>query len=276
MTDGVPAGVPAARTAVITGASRGIGRALAVGLAAHGVSVGLVARDRARLDDAVAECRSHGVAAVGITADVTDRADVAEAVRALAGSLDRIDLLVNNAGVIESAEAPFLDTDVEDSWRSVEVNVRGPLLVTHAVLPVMLAGGGGRVVNLNSGLGYRSAEIYTGYAISKGALARFTGLLDLQYRSRGVRAFDLAPGHVETEMTTSMPMHAGRTEWTAPSDVVDLVAAIGDGVLDDLGGRFFRAGTDTPESLLALRDEILARDARTLRLPTAGPDDPLR
>ena len=271
-----PAGVPAARTALVTGASRGIGRALAVGLAARGVSVGLVARDRARLDEVVAQCRSHGVAAVGVTADVTDHDDVAAAVTAVAGSLDRIDLLVNNAGVIETVERPFLDTDVEDSWRVVEVNVRGPLLVTHAVLPVMLAGGGGRIVNLNSGLGYRPAEIYTGYAVSKGALARFTGLLDLQYRAQGVRAFDLAPGHVETEMTTAMPMHEGRTEWTAPEDVIDLVAAIGDGILDDLGGRFFRAGTDTPDSLLALRDEILAHDARTLRLPTAGPDDPLR
>ncbi|WP_116950562.1 SDR family NAD(P)-dependent oxidoreductase [Jiangella endophytica] len=269
-------GTPAARTALITGASRGIGRAIAVGLAERGVSVGLVARHRDRLDEVVAQCRSHGVAAVGVTADVTDHADVVEMVKAVAGSLDRIDLLVNNAGVIETVERSFLDTDVEDSWRVVEVNVRGPLLVTHAALPVMLAGGGGRIVNMNSGLGYRAAEIYTGYAVSKGALARFTGLLDLQYRSRGVRAFDLAPGHVETEMTTAMPMHEGRTEWTAPEAVVDLVAAIGDGVLDDLGGRFFRAGSDTPGSLLTLRDDILAHDARTLRLPTAGPDDPLR
>lgn len=265
----------AARTALVTGASRGIGRAIAVGLAARGVSVGLLARDTAALNEVAAECRAHGVVAVGVAADVTDRAEVAEAVRAVAGSLDRIDLLVNNAGVIEAVERPFLDTDVDESWRVVEVNVRGPLLVTHAVLPVMLAGGGGRIVNMNSGLGFRFAEIYTGYAISKGALARFTGLLDLQYRSRGVRAFDLAPGHVETEMTTAMPMHAGRTSWTAPEDVVDLVAAIGDGVLDELGGRFFRAGTDTPDSLLALRDDIVAHDARVLRLPTAGPDDPL-
>ncbi|PZF82226.1 SDR family NAD(P)-dependent oxidoreductase [Jiangella anatolica] len=262
-------------TALVTGASRGIGRALAAGLAARGIAVGLLARDRALLDEAVEECRSHGVTAVGVTADVTDHAAVAAAVSAVAEGLGGIDLLVNNAGVIESAEGPFLDTDVEESWRVVEVNVRGPLLVTHAVLAVMLAGGGGRIVNLNSGHGFKPVRTYTGYAISKGALARFTGLLDLQYRDQGVRAFDLAPGHVETEMTTAMPMHAGRTEWTAPEDVVDLVAAIAEGRLDDLGGRFFRAGTDTPESLLALRDDILAHDARTLRLPTAGPDDPL-
>ncbi|TDD98837.1 SDR family NAD(P)-dependent oxidoreductase [Jiangella asiatica] len=267
--------VPAGRTALITGASRGIGRALALGLADRGVAVGLLARDRERLDEVVAECRHRRVAAVGVTADVTSREEVAAAVEAVAGHLDRIDLLVNNAGIIERVERPFLDTDVEDSWRVIEVDVRGPLLVTHAVMPVMLAGGGGRVVNLNSGLGYRPAPYYTGYAMAKGALARFTSMLDVQYRGQGIATFDLSPGHVETGMTTAMPMHVGRTTWTAATDVVDLVGAISDGRLDELSGRFFRAGTDTAESLLALREEILARDARALRLSTAGPDDPL-
>ncbi|WP_026876993.1 SDR family NAD(P)-dependent oxidoreductase [Jiangella gansuensis] len=269
------AALPAGRTALVTGASRGIGRALALGLADRGVAVGLIARHRESLDAVVAECRHRGVAAAGVTADVTDHEEVAAAVEAIAGHLDRIDLLVNNAGVIEQVELPFLDTAVEESWRVVEVNVRGPLLVTHAVLPLMLAGGGGRIVNMNSGLGYRSAGHYTGYAMAKGALARFTSMLDVQYRERGIAAFDVSPGHVETDMTTAMPMHAGRTSWTAADDVVGLVAAIGDGRLDELSGRFFRAGTDTPESLLALREEILARDARALRLSLAGPDDPL-
>ena len=125
--------------------------------------------------------------------------------------LGGIGLLVNNAGVIERAEVPFVDDDVEDSWRVIEANVRGPLLVTHAVLPGMLARGDGRVLNLNSGAGHRAMTSYTGYAISKGALARFTTQLDAQYRDRGIRVLDLAPGHVETAMTTSMPLHEGRT-----------------------------------------------------------------
>ncbi len=269
-------GQPPGHTALITGASRGIGRELALGLADRGVALGLVARDATRLDAVVQECRSRGAVTVGVGADVTDGDDVQEAVEAVAASLDRIDLLVNNAGAIEPVEQAFLDTDVEDSWRVVEVNVLGPMLVTHAALPTMLAGGGGRIVNLNSGSGHKAQGVYTGYAISKGALARLTTMLDAQYRDQGLYAFDVAPGHVRTDMTQAMPMHAGRTDWTSPDTVVDLIAAIASGRLDALSGRFFRAGADTAESLLARKDTILERDARTLRLVSHGDDDPVR
>jgi NAD(P)-dependent dehydrogenase (short-subunit alcohol dehydrogenase family) len=131
------------------------------------------------------------------------------------------------------------------------------------------------VVNINSGSGHRLARSYTGYGISKGALARFTGLLDHQYRERGLRVLDLAPGVVETEMTRSMPVHDDRTRWTDLSEVVDLLLAFAEGRLDALSGRFVRAGTDTPESLLADAGRIVAADARVLRLAPYGPDDPV-
>ncbi|WP_053205958.1 SDR family NAD(P)-dependent oxidoreductase [Jiangella muralis] len=268
-------GVPPARTALVTGAGRGIGRAVATGLAERGWSVGLLARDAAALNEVAALCRTAGGTAIPVAADVADPEAVAAAVGAVETELGAVGLLVNNAGAIEPVEEPFLDTDPADTWRVIEVNLRGPLLVTHAVLPGMLAAGGGRVVNISSGMAYRATSAYTGYAISKGALARFTAQLAAQYGAAGVRAFDLAPGTVRTVMSTSMPVHAGFTGWTPPERAVELVAAIGEGTLDELTGRFFRAGTDTPESLLALRDDILAQDARVLRLPTAGPDDPL-
>lgn len=268
--------IPPGHTALITGASRGIGRHLALGLAERGVSVGLLARDGERIEAVARECRGYGVDAVGVAADVTDRDEVAVAVAAVVAGLDRIDLLVNNAGAIEPVEASFLDTDVDDSWRVVEVNVRGPMLVTHAVLPTMLAGGGGRIVNINSGSGYKAMDSYTGYAVSKGALSRLTTQLDAQYRGQGVFTFDVAPGHVETDMTTVMPMHEGRTAWTPPEAVVELVAAVEAGRLDELSGRYFRAGADTVESLLAQREQILERGARVLRLVPNGADDPLR
>lgn len=261
--------------ALVTGASRGIGREIAVGLAGRGWGVGLIARDETALGTVADEVRAAGGAvAVGV-ADVTRRDQVEAAVSAVEASLGGIDLLVNNAGVIESVEAPFLDTDLEESWRVVEVNVRGPMVVTHAVLPRMLAAGGGRVVNLNSGAGHRAMTVYTGYAVGKGALARFTTQLDTQYRARGLRIFDLAPGHVETGMTTSMPMHDGRTSWTPPEAVVDLVDALGRGRLDAVAGRFVRAGADTVESLLAAADTIVERDARVLRLAPIDDDDPV-
>ena len=277
--------VETARTAVVTGAGRGIGRGLALGLAAHGFDVVLVGRTPERLDAVAAEITDAATAAgrtaprvVVVPVDLTDGPAVREAGRRIDAELDDLGgagLLVNNAGVIERREAPFAEDDVEDSWRVVEANVRGPLLVTHALLPGMLSRGGGRVVNINSGAGHRGSTDYTGYAISKGALARMTTVLDSQYRDQGLRIFDLAPGVVPTDMTASMPVHEGRTEWTPVEASVELLVAIASGELDALSGRFLRAGADTVAALTTHAYDIVVTDARRLRLVPYGPTDPL-
>lgn len=271
-----PAPVP--RTALVTGAGRGIGRELALALAREGYALGLVARTRERLEAVADEARALGASVTVAAADLVDATAVADAVARVETALAAaggIGLLVNNAGVIEHAELPFADDDVEDVWRVVETNVRGPLLVTHAVLPGMLARGGGRVLNMNSGSGHRALPSYTGYAISKGALARFTTQLHHQYASAGLRVLDLAPGVVATRMTAAMPVHADRTDWTSPADVAALVLGFAAGELDALSGRFVRAGVDTVASLREHAEEIVAADARTLRLATWGDDDPV-
>jgi 3-oxoacyl-[acyl-carrier protein] reductase len=276
MTDAPPSLRPPVepRTALVTGAGRGIGRGLALGLAAAGYDVGLVGRRREALDDVAAQCSGRGVRTAVATGDLAVPDDARRTVGEIGSVLGPVGVLVNNAGVIEAREVPFGEDDVDDLWRVIETNVRGPLLVTHAALPGMLARGGGRVVNINSGSAHRMAPAYTGYGISKGALARFTTLLDHQYRDRGIRALDLAPGTVVTDMTTSMPVHADRTQWTAVEDVVALLLAFAEGRLDTLSGRFVRAGADTVESLVAQADAIVAGDARVLRLALHGDADP--
>ncbi|WP_448061695.1 SDR family NAD(P)-dependent oxidoreductase [Cellulomonas hominis] len=281
-----PAPRPAAtpRTALVTGAGRGIGRGIALGLVRAGWSVALVGRTRSHLEETAARCAelvppgSAVPRVVVATADLVDRAAVAAAVaeveRAFA-PVGGLGLLVNNAGVIERTEVDFVRDDPDDTWRVIETNVRGPLLVTHAVLPGMLARGGGYVVNINSGSGHRPSPSYTGYGISKGALARVTTLLDHQYAARGVRVLDVAPGVVATDMTGAMPVHDDRTEWTPVEATAELVDAFGSGRLDALSGRFVRAGTDTVAWLTHHTEAILAADARTLRLATLGADDPI-
>ncbi|WP_166355322.1 SDR family NAD(P)-dependent oxidoreductase [Phytoactinopolyspora limicola] len=267
----------AARRVLITGASRGIGRELAVGLAERGLAVGLLARDQRRLDEVAAECRERGAAeVVVVVADVVDSTAVLAAVDEVESTLGGVDLLVNNAGVIEPEATDFLGLDAEQTWRVIEVNVRGPMLVTQAALRGMVRSGGGRVVNLSSGAAYKPMTSYTGYTVAKGALTRFTTQLNAQFQDRGVLAFDVAPGHVETEMTTAMPMHEGRTDWTPPEAVVELIAAVGAGRLDGLAGRHLRAGTDTVESLLARQPDIVERDARALRMVPIDDADPVR
>ncbi|HEY3437403.1 MAG TPA: SDR family oxidoreductase [Actinotalea sp.] len=265
------------RTAVVTGAGRGIGRAIALGLAVRGYDVALVGRTAAHLEEVAAEIARAASAprTVVVPVDLVDATGVREAAATIQAELGGIGLLVNNAGVIEHRELPFDQDDPEDDWRVIETNVRGPMLITHALLGGMLAQGGARIVNINSGAGHRGTSTYTGYAISKGALARFTTQLDTQYRDRGLRVFDVAPGVVATDMTASMPTHDDRTEWTPVEEVVSMVAAIASGDLDALSGRFLRCGDDSPAELAARTYDILITDARRLRLVRYGAHDPL-
>ena len=260
------------RVALVTGAGRGIGAALARTLSAQGVGVGLVGRDLGRLGEVARQCRSPVALA---RADVTDPVSVAHAADSVAAALGPVDLLVNNAGRIDPEEVPLAEADVEAVWSVVETNLRGPLLVTAAVLPGMLAAGGGRVVNVNSGFAYRRSPTYTGYAVSKGALARLTDLLAASYAAQGVRVFDVSPGAVETDMTAGMPMFAGKDDWTDLGRFLAMVSAIAAGRLDGLSGRFLHAGRDDLEALLGAAPRILAADARVVALRTYGPDDPL-
>lgn len=238
--------------AVVTGASRGIGRFLADALEERGWVV------------------ERGSSAV---ADVTDAVAVRGWIDDVLARRGHIDLLVNNAGVVD-AEVPLEESDPDDWWRTVETNVRGPYLVTRAVLPHLLERGEGRVVNLNSGSGTKPSEVASAYNVGKTALARITGSTHLSGRGRGVLAFDLAPGVVRTDMTESMPRHADRTEWTDPAEVVELFLALVDGRLDAWSGRMVRAGVDTVADLEAAAPIPDASD-RTVGLLPYGDDDPL-
>ncbi len=238
--------------AVVTGASRGIGRHVADALEEGGWAV------------------ERGSSTV---APVTDRGAVQAWVADVVERQGRIDLLVNSAGVIDG-EVDLLASDPDQWWRTVEVDVLGPYLVTRAVAPTMLAAGGGRVVNLSSGAARHAAAVASAYAVSKTALARVTGSTHLAGWDRGLRAFDLMPGVVRTDMTESMDAHVGRTQWTAPEEVAALVLALASGDLDAFSGRFVRAGVDTPASLRAMAERGLDPQERMLTLQVR-PDDPL-
>jgi NAD(P)-dependent dehydrogenase (short-subunit alcohol dehydrogenase family) len=259
---------------VVTGASRGIGAAIARALAQQGYAVCLLARDGAAAARVAGEPGSPRSAAMARSLDVTDELAVGDAVGAVMAEWGHIDLLVNNAGSIER-EVPLWEADADQWWSVVSTNVRGPFLMTRAVVPHMIAAGGGRIINLNSGAGNAERADLSAYTASKAALARITGSTHRAGWEAGIRAFDLAPGVVRTQMTLSMDLHRGRTRWTEPADVTNLVLALASGELDAWSGRFVRAGTDTPASLREQARLGLDDDARTLRLRPWGPSDPL-
>lgn len=265
---------PSPPVALVTGASRGIGRALAVALSADGMAVGLLGRDPDALAATAAACAGPtGV----VRADVTDAAAVAAAVADVASMLGPIDLLVNNAGRIDAAEVAPWAADPDDWWAVVEANLRGPFLTTRAVLPAMIARGAGRIVNINSGMGQRPYPDYSAYSVSKGALARLTDCLAKALDGTGVTIFDVSPGLVRTEMTEAMPMwrDAPAAQWNPVENLTGFVLAIAHGRADVLSGRFMHASRDDLGSLIVKSPEIVADDARTMRLRPWGDGDPL-
>ena len=261
------------QVALVTGASSGIGRNLVEGLAARGVAVAGFARTEDRLKAAMAEVgQSTGVRTLAIAVDVTDPAAVDAAIARVADELGRVDLLVNNAGLVDAAEVPVWEADPDQWWDVVASHVRGAQLLVRAVVPGMLARGHGRVVNLASGMSTKANRDYSAYSVAKTGLMRLTEALDLALQGSGVTAFDIAPGVVDTPMTRSMEMWRDYTGWTSPDRVVELVVAIASGELDAWSGRFLRAGKDDLEALRSL----MPTDAvRQLRLQPYGNTDPL-
>jgi NAD(P)-dependent dehydrogenase (short-subunit alcohol dehydrogenase family) len=188
------------KVAVVTGGGRGIGRAVAQALAAAGARVAVVARSNAEIEETAALIAQAGGTARAFAADVTAADAVEGAVDAITRSLGPVDVLVNNAGVVKPF-GPFWQTDLTEWWRGMEVNLRGPLQCTMAVLPAMLARRGGRIINVASNAGTMPTPYYTSYVTSKTALIRFTECLALETKAWGISVFAISPGTVRTAMS---------------------------------------------------------------------------
>jgi 3-oxoacyl-[acyl-carrier protein] reductase len=276
-TTGRRPGPLAGQVGVVSGASGGIGRAIAAGLAEAGMAVAMLGRDAERLAEAVAEAAVGGGTALAVPVELTRPDDVVNAVSRIDAALGPVDLLVNGAGRIETTEVPVWQSDPDDWWATVEVDLRGPYLLARSLLPGMVARRRGRVVDLNSGFGTRDGDIYSAYAVSKTGLFRLGGAIASAGAAHGICAFQVAPGVVRTAMTAGMPMWHNPPEqgWTPVDRVVSLVRAIAEGRLDALSGRYLRADVDDVETLLQRSQQIIDTDARTLRIRSWGADDPV-
>ena len=188
------------QVALVTGGGRGIGRAIAEALAAAGAVVAVLARSADELRETVRLVTDGGGRAAAFPADVTDSKAVQSAISEIAKSLGPIDLLVNNAGTPKPF-GPFWETDVDDWWKGMEVNVLGSLLCARFVMPQMISRRRGRIVNIVSGAGVTAMTYFSSYVCSKTALVRFTECLALECKGSGVSIFAVAPGTVRTAMS---------------------------------------------------------------------------
>ena len=187
------------RTALVTGGSRGIGRAAADLLARAGARVAInYRRDEASANAAVQAIRAAGGEAMALAGDVSQPDQARQLVRDVVKAWERLDIVVNNAGIWDEDVAGRGDLEVWD--RTYAINLRGAFLVTDAAVPHLIRHGGA-IVFVSSTAGQRGEARHSAYAASKGALISYTKSLAAELGPRGVRVNCVAPGWVETDMT---------------------------------------------------------------------------
>jgi NAD(P)-dependent dehydrogenase (short-subunit alcohol dehydrogenase family) len=187
------------KVALVTGASRGLGEGAARALAAAGAAVMLVARDGALVSSVTRDIAAKGGRAEALPCDVSNYAAVEKVVALAKAQLGAIDILVNNAGVIEPI-AEVAATDPAAWAENISINLVGAYHVVRAVLPGMLANGGGSIVNVSSGAAYRPLEGWSAYCAGKAGLAMLTRSVALETAGKGIRIFGFSPGTIDTEM----------------------------------------------------------------------------
>ena len=186
----------AGKVALVTGASSGIGRATALALAGAGARVAAVARRADRLQSLVSDIGRDS--AVAVEADVTDEAAIKRAVADVHARWGRLDVLVNNAGVM--LLGPIENADTEDWRRMMDTNVLGLMYATHAALPILRAQGSGDVVNISSTAGRTARAGVGAYNASKWAVNAFSEALRQECVPHRIRVTVIEPGIVATEL----------------------------------------------------------------------------
>ncbi|PZV07663.1 MAG: oxidoreductase [Leptolyngbya sp.] len=188
----------AGKVAIVTGASSGIGEATAIALAAEGATVAIVARRSDRLNNLAKRITESDGQVFAITADVSDEAQVNDAVHQTQAKFGKVDILINNAGVMLLGMIEGANT--EDWRRMINLNVLGLMYATHAALPLMKAQGGGHIVNISSVAG-RFANAGSGvYNASKWAVGAFSEALRKEVYQNNIRVTIIEPGLVATEL----------------------------------------------------------------------------
>jgi NADP-dependent 3-hydroxy acid dehydrogenase YdfG len=182
----------------ITGASSGIGEATALACAQAGAAVSVAARRRDRLDDLVARIEAAGGRALAVTADVAREEEARAFVQSTQRELGRLDVLVNNAGVMLLGAIKGAPT--EEWRRMIDVNVLGLLYCTHAALDIMHEQRSGHIVNVSS-VGGRVVGAYSGvYSLTKFGVGAFSEVLRRETMEHGIRVTLVEPGRVDTEL----------------------------------------------------------------------------
>lgn len=191
------------QVALVTGASRGIGKATALALAATGMKVVVnYAQSSTAADAVVAEIIANGGEAIAVQANVADSDEVDQLIKTTLDKFDRIDVLVNNAGI--TRDTLLLRMKLEDWQAVIDLNLTGVFLCTKAVSKLMLKQKSGRIINITSVAGMMGNPGQANYSAAKAGVIGFTKTVAKELASRGVTVNAVAPGFIATDMTENL------------------------------------------------------------------------
>ena len=226
------------KVAMITGASQGLGRALALAYAKEGASIVINARSEESVRPVAEEAEGLGAEVLGLAADVAKSADVGRLVDAATQRFGRIDVLVNNAGILGPRVA-VLDYP-EDEWRRViDANLTGVFLVSKAVIEHMPEGGS--IVNVVSGVSVEGRAKWGAYSVSKFGVEGLTQILAAELKERGIRVNAVDPGGMRTEMRAAAYPEEDPRERITPEENTDVFLYLASDESKGVTGERFKA-----------------------------------
>ena len=224
--------------AMVTGASQGLGRALALAYAREGAMLVINSRNYESIRDVVEEIHSLGVEVLGIGADVTSSSDVEDLVDVAVEHYDRIDVLVNNAGLLGPRVA--IEEYPEDEWRRVlDANLTGPFLVSKAAIPYMREGAS--IVNVTSGVSIEGRAQWGAYSVSKFGMEGLTQILAAELKDRGIRVNSVDPGGMRTGMRAVAYPDEDPTTRITPEENTAVFLYLASNESRDITGERFKA-----------------------------------
>ena len=223
------------KTALVTGAAYGIGFAIAEALAGAGAKIAFNCRSQRHLDEALAAYAAKGIEARGYICDVTDEDAVRNMVASIAEEIGAVDILVNNAGIIR--RVPMHEMSAEEFREVVDIDLTAPFIVSKAVIPAMIAKGGGKIINVCSMMSELGRETVSAYASAKGGLKMLTRNIASEYGRYNIRCNGIGPGYIATPQTAPLrERQADGSRHPFDSFIVAKTPAARWGAPDDLKG----------------------------------------
>ncbi len=226
------------KVVMITGASRGLGRALALAFSREGANLVITSRNEEALKSVTEEAEGAGAEVLAIAVDVSESEDVERLVTSVVERFGRIDVLVNNAGLL-GPRVPIAEYP-EDEWRKVlEANLTGPFLLAKAVIPHMPESGS--IINITSGVSIEGRPRWGAYSVSKFGLEGLTQILAAELEERSIRVNSVDPGSMRTEMRAAAYPDEDPMTLITPEENTDVFLYLASDESRNVSGERFKA-----------------------------------